>query len=84
MILLLTGTYEICVDNESSYTQKKVYLWVDYQRQKAWDEAISEDDAIKKFEIKQDLVRVRSGLGISTNWNKLSHYLDLGYRVPHN
>ena len=56
---MLSGTYEICIDNTMSYTQKKVYLWIDYQRQKEWDEAISSDDAVKKFNLKQDLVRVR-------------------------
>ena len=54
-----SGTYEICIDNTMSYTQKKVYLWIDYQRQKDWDEAILSDDAVKKFNLKQDLVRVR-------------------------
>ena len=56
---MLSGTYEICIDNTMSYTQKKVYLWIDYQRQKDWHEAISSDDAVKKFNLKQDLVRVR-------------------------
>jgi len=52
------GTYEVCIDNEMSYTTKKVYLWLDLQREKSWDDEILDDDVIQKYQLKRDVVRV--------------------------
>lgn len=55
---MFKGTYEICIDNESSYTTKIVYLWIDYQQQNSWDDAVSEDTVVRQYQLKQDFVRV--------------------------
>jgi len=41
-----------------SYTTKKVYLWLDLQREKSWDDEILDDDVIQKYQLKRDVVRV--------------------------